>query len=105
MNKNLLLKVTLTILNMLLLVMGHYNLLIFLVISVLILFSRIKLKIDKDIVAHIIIYSGFYILLNSLSFYLNPPLRLEYYLIVSVIKFVLIGGLLWMYISRLKSSD
>lgn len=104
MNKNLLLKVTLTILNMLLLVMGHYNLLIFLVISVLILFSRIKLKIDKDIVAHIIIYSGFYILLNSLSFYLNPPLRLEYYLIVSVIKFVLIGGLLWMYISRLKSS-
>lgn len=105
MNKNLLLKGTLTILNMLLLIMCHYNLLVFLVISVLILFSSIKLKTDKDITIHIIIYSGFYILLNSLSFYLNPPLRFEYYLIVSIVKFVLIGGLLWMYLSILNSSE
>lgn len=105
--KNKIVITFLMICNLSLFLIRDYFFPVFAILSLLILAAgKSELVPLKKVRLPMAVFIVVFLALNLFSFWLNPPVRAAYYVVVSGIKILLYAGLLWFYLSGLsKKTD
>lgn len=103
MRKNYWLLAMIAIANLSLFALNFYGFFTSVLLLIPLYFLRnVRIELSKRNIWLFVLFTIIYIGINCLSFSLNPPIRMSYYLIISFIKYLFFGGYLFIYLSMNK---